>query len=118
MAEELTFVLVTPYSLLKSRTGGIIGRLLALSGLDFVGARMYASNDDLVDRFIETIAVEDMPPGLRDALTRELDPSGGRSLSCGRHGPCPSVSTRRSAATTASAYRTAPYAFSSGARTR
>lgn len=41
MAIELSYVLVTPYSLKKSRTGGIIARLLSRSDLDLVGARIF-----------------------------------------------------------------------------
>ncbi len=42
MAEELSYVIVTPYSIRKSRTGGIIARLISRTGLDLVAARMYA----------------------------------------------------------------------------
>ena len=41
MAIELSYVLVTPYSLKKSRTGGIIARLLSRSDSDLVGARIF-----------------------------------------------------------------------------
>ena len=50
MSNELAYVLITPYSLMKSRTGGIIGRLLSLGRLELVGARMYAPSDEFVDR--------------------------------------------------------------------
>jgi len=53
---NLAYVLITPYSLLKSRTGGIIGRLLSLSShLQLVGARMYAPGDEMLDKYCETI---------------------------------------------------------------
>jgi nucleoside diphosphate kinase len=55
MARELAHTLITPYSLLKSRTGGIIGRLLAWGELDLVGVRMYAPSNDFVDEYIETV---------------------------------------------------------------
>ena len=55
MRDELAYALITPYSLLKSRTGGIIGRLLFLSNLEFVGARLYRPSDDFVDRYIELL---------------------------------------------------------------
>ncbi len=35
-AEELSYVIVTPYSMRKSRTGGIISRLISRTGLDLV----------------------------------------------------------------------------------
>ena len=40
-AEELAYALVTPYSLQKSRTGGILARLL-WANVELVAARMYA----------------------------------------------------------------------------
>ncbi len=49
MARELAYAIITPYSLLKSRTGGIIGRLIAMSGLELIGARMYRPSDAMID---------------------------------------------------------------------
>ena len=40
MSKELGYVLITPYTLRKSRTGGVLGRLLSRTGLDLVAARM------------------------------------------------------------------------------
>ena len=51
MENELTYALITPYSIVKSRTGGIIGRLLRLSSLELVGARMYVFSDEFVDTY-------------------------------------------------------------------
>jgi len=81
---QLTSITITPYSLLKSRTGGIIGRLLA-RGRDvrFVGARMYAPSDEMVDRYLATLEAEDlsdvMATGLKeyaDANLRRDNPFG------------------------------------------
>ena len=58
MREELAYALITPYSLLKSRTGGIIGRMLSLGDLTLVGVRMYAPSDEMVDAYAATIAEE------------------------------------------------------------
>ncbi|HHT9152278.1 MAG TPA: nucleoside-diphosphate kinase [Candidatus Hypogeohydataceae bacterium YC40] len=68
MKEELAYVLITPYSLLKSRTGGIIGRILSLGNLDLVGARMYTPSDEFVDRYCATIEAQDIKPPLKKAL--------------------------------------------------
>ncbi len=74
MKKQLTYVLITPYSLLKSRTGGIIGRILALSrNVRFVGARMYAPSDAMIDRYIATLKTEEMFPGIREALRTYAD---------------------------------------------
>ncbi|MBA2586224.1 MAG: nucleoside-diphosphate kinase [Chthoniobacterales bacterium] len=54
-AEELSYVIVTPYSMRKSRTGGIISRLISRTGLDVVATRMFAPSDELVRRHAQTI---------------------------------------------------------------
>ena len=69
MAEELSYVLVTPYSIRKSRTGGIVARLISRTGLDLVGARMFAPSSDLVTQYAAGI-VSDPDPTHR--ATQEL----------------------------------------------
>ena len=70
MKKQLTYVMITPYSLLKSRTGGIIGRILALSrNVSFVGARMYAPTDAMIERYVATLKDEDMPDHVRETLS-------------------------------------------------
>src|SRR5215471_407944 len=60
MAEQLAYVIITPYSLHKSRTGGILSRLITRTGLDLVGARMFAPGQELVKRYSEkTISAND-----------------------------------------------------------
>ena len=72
--KQLTYVLITPYTLFKSRTGGIIGRILALSrNVRFVGARMYAPSDEMIDKYMETLQYENFPPEIREALTGYVD---------------------------------------------
>ncbi|HSA01514.1 MAG TPA: nucleoside-diphosphate kinase, partial [Candidatus Paceibacterota bacterium] len=51
MAVELAYAILTPYSLHKSRTGGILARLIARTGLELVGARMFAPSRDLVEKY-------------------------------------------------------------------
>ena len=60
-AEELSYVIVTPYSMRKSRTGGIISRLISRTGLDLIRGRMYAPSSELVQRYAETIVTETDP---------------------------------------------------------
>jgi len=69
MAEELSYVLVTPYSIRKSRTGGIIARLISRTGLDLVGARMFAPGRDLTDKYASTIVTDPEP---RHRATQQL----------------------------------------------
>lgn len=56
MADELSYVLITPYSLRKSRTGGIISRLLARTGLELVGGRLFSPSPELVREYSEVAA--------------------------------------------------------------
>ncbi|ODS34689.1 MAG: nucleoside diphosphate kinase 4 [Candidatus Scalindua rubra] len=68
MGKELTYALITPYSLLKSRTGGIISRILSLSDLDLVGARMYTPGDEFLDEYCKTIEKQEIKPLWKKAL--------------------------------------------------
>ena len=68
-AEELSYVIVTPYSMRKSRTGGIISRLISRTGLDLVSARMFAPSKDLTQRYAQTIVTE---TDARHRATQEL----------------------------------------------
>lgn len=55
MSQQLAYVIITPYSLYKSRTGGILSRLITRTGLDLVGIRMFAPSAELVKEYAETI---------------------------------------------------------------
>jgi len=57
-AEQLSYAIVTPYSMRKSRTGGIISRLISRTGLDLVGGRMFAPSEELVRRYAESIVTD------------------------------------------------------------
>ena len=48
MAIELSYIIITPYSLLKSRTGGIIARLMSRTDLEFIGAQMLSFTREMV----------------------------------------------------------------------
>src|SRR5260221_658533 len=61
MAEELSYVLVTPYSIRKSRTGGILARLISRTGLDLVAARMYAPSAELAQKYAAGIPTDPEP---------------------------------------------------------
>lgn len=80
MSKELGYVLVTPYMLRKSRTGGVLGRLLSTTGLDLVAARMFGPSVELVQRYAELIRTNDeVWPEIRELLAdyieRELAPT-------------------------------------------
>jgi nucleoside diphosphate kinase len=69
MAEELSYVIVTPYSIRKSRTGGILARLISRTGLEIVAARMFAPSAELVEKYATTIVSDPEP---RHRATQEL----------------------------------------------
>jgi nucleoside diphosphate kinase len=55
MSQQLAYVIITPYSLHKSRTGGILSRLITRTSLDLVDLRMFAPSAALVKEYAETI---------------------------------------------------------------
>ncbi len=87
MAEQLAYAIITPYSLHKSRTGGILSRLLSRTGLELTAARMFAPSAELAKKYSEaTISANDP----QDRRIQELiynyilqnlapDPKTGRS---------------------------------------
>jgi nucleoside diphosphate kinase len=73
MADELAYVMITPYSLHKSRTGGIIGRLVSLSKLDLVGIHMLAPSDAWVDEYLALLRKSDLGNPARQAFIQYVD---------------------------------------------
>jgi len=80
MSQQLAYVIVTPYSLYKSRTGGILSRLITRTGLDLAGLRMFAPSAELVKEYAETIVsahdtqdrkIQEL---LRDYVLKNLSP--------------------------------------------
>lgn len=55
MSQQLAYVIITQYSLYKSRTGGILSRLITRTGLDLVDIRMFAPSAELIREYAETI---------------------------------------------------------------
>ena len=55
MNEELSYILVTPYTIAKSRTGGVISRLLSRLDLELVGAQMFAPTKEFAEKYAEII---------------------------------------------------------------
>ncbi|RKX80496.1 MAG: nucleoside-diphosphate kinase [Spirochaetes bacterium] len=55
MKEELSYVLVTPYTISKSRTGGVISRLLSRTDLEFVGAQVFSPSDEMAQAYADSI---------------------------------------------------------------
>jgi nucleoside diphosphate kinase len=86
MSQQLAYVIVTPYSLYKSRTGGILSRLISRTGLDLAAMRMFAPGPELVKDYAETIVSAQDPQDrkiqelLREYVLKNLsaDPKTGR----------------------------------------
>lgn len=51
MKTEIAYILINPYTLSKSRTGGVIGRLIRQTGLYIQAARMFGPSQELVDAY-------------------------------------------------------------------
>jgi nucleoside diphosphate kinase len=66
---QLAYVIVTPYSLYKSRTGGILSRLISRTGLDLVAMRMFAPGAELAKQYAQTIVSAQDP---QDRKIQEL----------------------------------------------
>ena len=73
MAVELAYAMITPYSLHKSRTGGIIGRLVSLSRLDLVAIHMLAPSDAWVDGYLDILRRSDLDNPVREAFIDYAD---------------------------------------------
>ena len=69
MSQQLAYVIITPYSLHKSRTGGILSRLITRTGLDLVDLRMFAPSAELVKEYADTIVSAQDP---QDRKVQEL----------------------------------------------
>ena len=69
-ADQLAYVLVTPHSIRKSRTGPILSRLISRSGLELVSARMFAPHQELAEEYAAT-AVSEEDPNPRHRATQE-----------------------------------------------
>lgn len=89
MAKELAFVLVNPYSIRKSRTGGIIARYLVQTDFRLVGARMFGASRELANNLADYLLSYDLEdPGkcrlLADYVRRSYgpEPSTGRTHRC------------------------------------
>ena len=65
MPQQLAYVIITPYSLHKSRTGGILSRLISRTGLDLVAARMFGPSAELVKKYSEAIVSANDPQDRR-----------------------------------------------------
>lgn len=85
MAQELAFTLINPYTIQKSRTGGVIGRIISRTGLEIVAARMFGPSYKLAEEYAQLIMKsQDVPEEERRLLAEyvrhnyTIDPKTGR----------------------------------------
>jgi nucleoside diphosphate kinase len=69
MSQQLAYVIITPYSLFKSRTGGILSRLITRTGLELAATRMFAPSAELVKQYSQAIISQNDP---QDRRVQEL----------------------------------------------
>lgn len=84
MEHSLSYVLVTPYTIGKSRTGGVLARLLSRLDIELVGAQMFAPDEAFVSSFAKLIREHDDKDSeqtkelLATYVEQNLAPSQGR----------------------------------------
>ena len=88
MPTELTYVVITPYSLIKSRTGNIIARLMSLSGCDLVGIRVIRPSEELIDEYIKRLKGLNINPKVETALVDYIDQNLRRENILGQANRC------------------------------
>lgn len=81
MSKGLSYVLVTPYTVAKSRTGGVLSRLLSRTDLELAGAQMFAPDKDFAEKYSASLrerAPQNQLVLLADYVKQYFAPSGGR----------------------------------------
>jgi nucleoside diphosphate kinase len=81
MSKQLSYVLVTPYTIAKSRTGGVLSRLLSRTDLELVGAQFIAPDAAFAKDYARSLrlrAPQNQIMLIADYVEKNLAPSGGR----------------------------------------
>jgi nucleoside diphosphate kinase len=81
MSKSISYVLVTPYTVAKSRAGGVISRLLSQTDLELLGAQMIAPDQKFCDAFAANLRRQNNSADLSllaGYVERNIAPSGGR----------------------------------------
>ena len=84
MKETLSYVITTPYTVAKSRTGGVLSRLLSRMDLELVGAQMITPDENFAREYAASLRNQEkqnLNSGgelLADYIEKNLGPSGGR----------------------------------------
>ena len=84
MEQTLSYVLVTPYTIAKSRTGGVVSRLLSRLDIELVGAQMIAPDENFITEYAALVRNQKDKDSQRAAellaqyVEQKLAPSLGR----------------------------------------
>ncbi|QEN07284.1 nucleoside-diphosphate kinase [Oceanispirochaeta crateris] len=84
MAEELSYILITPYTIAKSRTGGVLSRLLSRIDLELVGTQIFAPSQELADAYAASLYKQSIATSsssarlLSDFVLKTFTPTNGR----------------------------------------
>jgi nucleoside diphosphate kinase len=81
MEQTLSYVLVTPYTIAKSRTGGVLARLISQTDLELAACQMLAADEALARDYAEALRKQNPANDitlLADYVEQNLGPSGGR----------------------------------------
>ncbi|MBE0477867.1 nucleoside-diphosphate kinase [Candidatus Aerophobetes bacterium] len=73
MAKELGYVLINPYTIRKSRTGGVINRLLSWGRLSLVAARMFAPGKELVEEYAQALISSHQQDKKERKIVKEIE---------------------------------------------
>ena len=77
--KEIAYVLINPYTIRKSRLGGVLARYLGRTDLKLVAARMFGASQELVDEYVQAVLERtdqrpDIDRLLADYIRREYSP--------------------------------------------
>ena len=86
MKDGLAYALITPHTIVKSRTGGVISRMLSRVDLEFCGAQIFAPDLKLVERYALAVRTRQSTSQtdsqikilISDYILSQLSPSEGR----------------------------------------
>jgi nucleoside diphosphate kinase len=81
MQQALSYVMVTPYTIAKSRTGGVLARLLSQLDLELVGAQIIAPDETFIKEYAAILRKQNAANTvtlLADYVEQYMAPSGGR----------------------------------------
>ena len=76
---DLSYVMVTPYTIVKSRTGGVIARLLSRLDLELAGAQMIVPDETFVRKYAQGLREQNTAGGvtlLADYVERNFISAG------------------------------------------